>query len=160
MGSSAVAAGLWREVCRAWEAKRELTGGSNMVPVTLPSLLELSLGVWRTSCATSPSRRSATWHRRTGDGGRRPTRELPAAQKKKRTRSSSVQRMRIKRYWPAQWQSLGPGFKVMSSTLLLRRSQQQFWPVWIVPVGDTRAPGVPLQTTENSQGSFLELSSF
>merc|ERR1712012_192404 len=85
--SSAVAPGLWREVCRAWEAKRELTGGSNMVPVTLSSLLELSLGVWRTSCATSPSRRSATRHRRTGDGGRRPTRELPAAQKKRRTKS-------------------------------------------------------------------------
>ena len=37
---------------------------------------------------------------------------------------SSVQRMRIKSYWPAQWQSLGPGFKVMSSTLLLRRFEK------------------------------------
>ena len=40
------------------------------------------------------------------------------------------------------------------------RSQQQFWPDWIGPVGDTRAPGVPLRITENSQGCRVDDSFF
>ena len=61
--SSAVAAGLWKEVCRACEAKKHLTGGQTWCQWPCPPCWSWACGGWRPSCATSPSRRSATWHR-------------------------------------------------------------------------------------------------